>query len=66
MNTSGADYKTMGLKDTLPQLSTDQAFELLSTHGILVKRPFVVLPQGGYLVGFSEAEWSTSLGVSRA
>jgi len=55
-NTSGLDYRQMGLKDKLPTLSDDQALELLATHGNLVKRPFVI-SRDLSLVGFKETEW---------
>jgi Spx/MgsR family transcriptional regulator len=59
-NTSGMDYKAMKLKDTLPDMSDKQAIELLTQHGNLVKRPFVV---GGdvALVGFNEDVWREAL-----
>jgi arsenate reductase len=55
-NVSGNDYRELGLKDKLPALSTDQALELLSTNGNLVKRPFVRAGKA-YLVGFRQDEW---------
>lgn len=59
-NTSGGDYRELGLKDKLPALSADEAISLLSTHGNLVKRPFLI---GGTiaLVGFNEAAWAKAL-----
>ena len=55
-NTSGQDYKKQGLKEKLPKLSTEEAIEMLSRNGNLVKRPFVLCGQGG-IVGFDEVEW---------
>src|SRR5262245_27958286 len=55
-NTSGLDYKAMGLKDRLPSLSEAEAIELLSKNGNLVKRPFVLSRKGG-TVGFKPEEW---------
>ena len=55
-NTSGLLYREMKLGEKLKTLSTDEALELLSRHGKLVKRPFVVLGSSG-LVGFNETEW---------
>jgi arsenate reductase len=55
-NTSGLDYRSLGLKDTLPTMSDAQALRLLAGNGNLIKRPFVPLPGGG-LVGFDAAEW---------
>ena len=59
-NTSGGDYKTMNMKDRLPDLSDEEAISLLSEHGNLVKRPFVLCGDKG-LVGFKEAEWDVFL-----
>ena len=38
-NTSGMLYKEMKLKDRLPEMSLEEKYELLSTDGMLVKRP---------------------------
>lgn len=59
-NTSGMLYKEMELKEKLPDMSVDKALELLSQHGMLVKRPFLLGDHFG-LVGFNKAEWSKSL-----
>jgi len=59
-NTSGGDYKEMGMKDRLPTLSDLEAIELLATHGNLVKRPFLLHPKG-VLTGFDEAAWTRDL-----
>lgn len=56
-NTSGQDYRAMGLKDKMPTMTETQAFELLSQNGNLVKRPFVISKQAN-LVGFKEDEWN--------
>lgn len=59
-NTSGLLYKSMGLKDRLPDMTEEEQLKLLSTDGMLVKRPIVV--EGNtVLVGFREAEWSEKL-----
>ena len=55
-NTSGQDYKALNLKDKLPTMSVDQAIDLLSKNGNLVKRPFLLTERGG-IVGFKEEEW---------
>ena len=60
-NTSGLQYKALGLKDKLPQMSEDEQFALLSTDGMLVKRPILV-GDGFVLVGFKEAQWAEQLG----
>jgi len=59
-NTSGGDYKEMGMKDRLPTLSDQEAIELLATRGNLVKRPFLLHPEG-VLTGFDEAAWAKAL-----
>lgn len=55
-NTSGLLYKKMQLKDKLPTMSEEEQLELLSTDGMLVKRPILV-SEDKILVGFKEAEW---------
>ena len=60
-NTSGGDYKTLNLKDKLPDLSDSAAMDLLAANGNLVKRPFVLTKNGG-VVGFKEEEWKVLLG----
>ena len=40
-NTSGLLYKSMELKDKLPQMSEDEMLRLLATDGMLVKRPLL-------------------------
>jgi arsenate reductase len=60
-NTSGGDYRELGLKDKLPAMTADQAVAMLSKNGNLVKRPFVI-GDGVLLVGFKEGEWAGVLG----
>jgi Spx/MgsR family transcriptional regulator len=55
-NTSGQLYRELGISDKLPTLSEGEALKLLSQHGKLIKRPFVLTDQHG-LVGFKEDEW---------
>ena len=59
-NTSGLLYKSMELKDKLPNMSEDEQLKLLATDGMLVKRPLVV-GEDFVLVGFKESEWSERL-----
>lgn len=56
-NTSGMQYRVLGLKDRLPQMSEDEQFALLATDGMLVKRPMLI-GEDFVLVGFKEAEWA--------
>ena len=60
-NTSGHQYKALGLKDRLPGMSVDEQLQLLATDGMLVKRPVVVTEDGTILTGFREAEWEQNL-----
>lgn len=59
-NTSGLQYKALGLKDKLPSMSEEEQLQLLATDGMLVKRPILV---GGDFVrvGFRPAEWDQVL-----
>ncbi len=59
-NTSGLLYKSMGLKDKLPQMNEDEMLSLLSTDGMLVKRPILVF-NDLVLIGFKESEWKEKL-----
>ena len=55
-NTSGLIYKSMNLKDKLPEMSEEEQLKLLATDGMLVKRPIVV-KDGKVLTGFVENQW---------
>ncbi len=55
-NTSGMRYRELQLKDRLPQMSEEEQIELLSSDGMLVKRPLVI-GEDFVLVGFKEKEW---------
>ena len=57
-NTCGQLYKSMALKDKLPDMTEEEQLKLLATDGMLVKRPILV-DGDKVLVGFKEAEWST-------
>lgn len=55
-NTSGILYREMGLKDKLDDMSIDEKLKLLSSDGMLVKRPILV-GDDFVLVGFKESQW---------
>ena len=60
-NTSGILYREMGVKAKLDAgMSDEEAFALLATNGMLVKRPLVICDDF-VLVGFREAAWETHL-----
>ena len=59
-NTSGLLYKSLELKNKLPDMTEDEMLKLLSTDGMLIKRPLVI-GDDFVLVGFKEAEWAEKL-----
>ena len=59
-NTSGLLYKSLGLKDKLPDMDESAQLELLASDGMLVRRPLLV-GESTVLVGFRQAEWEQSL-----
>jgi arsenate reductase len=59
-NMNGQLYKSLGLKGKLSSMSEDECLKLLSTDGMLVKRPLLV-DDDGILVGFNSNEWESVL-----
>ena len=59
-NTSGMLYKSMNLKEKLPNMSEEEQLRLLSTDGMLVKRPILVEGKT-VLLGFKPDTWETAL-----
>ena len=56
-NTSGMLYRELGVKKRFDDgMTDDEAFDLLATNGMLVKRPLVI-GEDFVLVGFKEAQW---------
>lgn len=55
-NTSGLLYKSMNLKDKIPTMSEEEQLKLMSTDGMLVKRPLLICDET-VLVGFKEKEY---------
>ena len=55
-NTSGLLYKSLDLKNKLPEMTEEEMLKLLSTDGMLVKRPLLI-GDDFVLVGFKESEW---------
>jgi arsenate reductase len=63
-NTSGVDYRQLGMKDKLPQMTTHEALTHLSENGNLVKRPFLIDPEQNLcLIGFKENEWADTFDI---
>lgn len=61
-NTSGLVYKSLNLKETLPSLSEAEQLSLLSSNGMLLKRP-ILIGSDFVLVGFRETEWNKNLNM---
>ncbi|MGB0409740.1 MAG: arsenate reductase family protein [Opitutales bacterium] len=59
-NTAGGDYRELDMKSRLPEMGADEAIELLSRRGNLVKRPFLLGKSVG-LVGFRESDWAEKI-----
>ncbi|MFW7378230.1 MAG: arsenate reductase family protein [Oligoflexus sp.] len=55
-NTSGQEYRRLGLKDKVSSMTEDEAYKLLSKNGMLVKRPFALHDKAG-AVGFRSEIW---------
>lgn len=64
-NTSGLQYRALGLREKLTQMTEEQQLELLAADGMLVKRPLLVTEEK-VLVGFRESEWKALLQEGRA
>ena len=59
-NTSGMIYRQMDLKNKIPVMSEEEQYDLLSSNGMIVKRPLLI-GKDFVLVGFREAEWKEKL-----
>ena len=59
-NTSGLLYKSMGLKDKLCDMCEEEQLRLLSTDGMLVKRP-ILINGDKILTGFKEKDWEEAV-----
>ncbi len=59
-NSSGIEYRALGIARKLPELDEAGALKLLAGNGSLVKRPFLVGP-GVALVGFDPERWAGAL-----
>ncbi|MGN1217007.1 MAG: ArsC/Spx/MgsR family protein [Phocaeicola sp.] len=53
-------YKELNLKDKLKEMTEEEQLQLLSTNGMLVKRPLVI-GENFVLTGFKEKEWDEKL-----
>ena len=60
-NTSGLLYKSLNLKERLPNMTEEEQLQLLSSDGMLVKRPLLIT-EDRVLTGFREEQWAELLG----
>lgn len=58
--TSGIIYKEENLKNKLPTMTQDEQLILLSTNGMLVKRPLIITSTA-ILIGFKQEAWAEAL-----
>ena len=57
-NTNGKIYRDLNLKEKVGTISKEEAFQLLTSNGMLVKRPFILGDNVG-LVGFKVDQWQS-------
>ena len=56
-NTSGMKYRELKLKDKLKNMSDEDKIKLLSSDGMLIKRPLLI-DNEKILIGFNLKEWN--------
>lgn len=59
-NSSGLVYRSLALKEKLPDMPEEEQRKLLASDGMLVKRP-VLVKEDLVLVGFRQKEWEEAL-----
>ncbi|MHA6485291.1 arsenate reductase family protein [Paenibacillus sp. strain BS8-2] len=60
-NTSGEVYRDLGLKDKLASMTEDEKLELLSQHGMLIKRP-IATDGSQVTIGYKEEQYEAAWG----
>lgn len=62
LNTAGAEYRALNLKETIDTMSDDDLFALIQQNGNLCKRPFLLDASANIaLTGFKQEQWLTAL-----
>lgn len=56
-NTSGLVYKNLNLKEKLDSMTDDEKINLLSSNGMLIKRPLLILDDK-IIIGYKEKEYN--------
>ena len=59
-NTSGKVYKENNLKEKVATNNTDELLDILSSDGMVVKRP-IIIGEDFVLVGFNEEQWTEKM-----
>ena len=62
-NTSGLKYRELNLKEKLKTLSYDEKLSLLTSDGMLIKRPLLV-SNDNILIGFKKKEWDNYFNIN--
>ncbi|MGL5971135.1 MAG: arsenate reductase family protein [Cetobacterium sp.] len=57
-NTSGILYREMSLKDKVSENNIEELLDILSSNGMLIKRPLLIGKEK-MLIGFREEEWDS-------
>lgn len=60
-NTSGKIYREMGLSKMIDKMPPDEAYGLLASNGMLIKRPLLVKEGAAVVLGFKPEEYKTFL-----
>lgn len=55
-NTTGLLYRNMNLKEELKNCSDDEKIKILSSNGMIIKRP-ILITDSGILLGLKKEEW---------
>ena len=55
-NTSGMKYRELNLKEKLQSINDDEKIEILSSDGMLIKRPLLIT-EDKIIVGYKENEY---------
>lgn len=56
-NTSGLVYKNLNLKEKLNSMTDEEKIELLSSNGMLIKRPLLIT-DNKIIIGYKEKEYN--------
>ena len=63
-NTSGQVYRQLGLKDKMKTMTIDEASQLLSSNGMLIKRPLLIY-EDNIVIGYKEEIYENDMITSQ-